>query len=143
MGINIAWGDGHLEVKAIDNELLVKAGNLKIMLRPRVIIVEGVQTEHEVGEAGKRSKKKYVYIYPDQGIRSLEGRGKIINEYNMDRFEIKYQRLSFNEYLTIITPGEYLYDYIIITRDTITIAMSGKREPYFYKENNRLTIYLV
>ncbi len=143
MEICVAWGNGCIEFKVRNNELEINGENVKIILRPRVIIFTNGVTDYELGESGRKAKKKYIYIYPKNGIEPINKRGKFLKEYSLDRFEIMYQKLSFSEYMTIITPGEYLYDYVIITRDIVTIAMSGKKEAYFYKEENKLTIYIV
>ena len=143
MEICVAWRNGCIDFKARNNELEIITGDLKIILRPRAIIFINGVTDYELGESGRKAKKKYIYIYPRNGIEPINKCGKLLKEYTLDRFEIMYQKLSFNEYMTIITPGEYLYDYIILTNDTVTIAMSGKKEAYFYREEDKLTIYIV
>ena len=143
MEICVAWRNGCIDFKVRNNELEIITGDLKIILRPRAIIFINGVTDYELGESGRKTKKKYIYIHPRNGIEPINKRGKLLKEYTLDRFEIMYQKLSFNEYMTIITPGEYLYDYIILTNDTVTIAMSGKKEAYFYREEDKLTIYIV
>ncbi len=143
MGYCVKWGDGCIDLEARAGELAITFSNTKITLRPRIIIVEGSDVDYEEGSSGKSVKKKYIYIHVRECLKPLPAQGKYISTVLYDKYEIRYQKLGFGEYLTIVTPGEYLYDYIIVTEDTITIGMSGKREAYFYKEDKRLTIYFV
>lgn len=143
MEICIVWGDGCVSFRSRNNELKVIAENLEILLRPRVIVFIDKIDSYELCECGKKAKKKYIYIYPKTHIQPINKRGKFLKEYTIEKFVIMHQRLSFDEFITVITPGEYLYDYIILTKEVITVAMSGKKEAYFYEEENRLTVYFV
>ncbi len=58
-------------------------------------------------------------------------------------FEIRAVDMDFEQYLTVVTPGNFLYDYAIITPHKIGIFMSAKREGYVEETAKSKILYLV
>lgn len=114
-----------------------------IELRPRTIVVKNNIKSFEERDVGKTRKKKVIYIDFRESLKLFMGQGEQVKEILVDGYEIRRQDLGFDEYLTIITPGTHLYDYIILSSSTLAIVLSGKRQVYFDKEDTVLTIYIV
>ncbi|ABU81187.1 hypothetical protein [Ignicoccus hospitalis] len=58
-------------------------------------------------------------------------------------FEIRAVDLDVQQYLTVVTPGSFLYDYVIITPNKMGIYMNSKREGYLEETSKSKILYLV
>ena len=58
-------------------------------------------------------------------------------------FEVRAVDMDFEQYLTIVVPGSFLYDYVIITKKKMGIVMSAKRESYLEETSKSKILYLV
>lgn len=143
VGLRIKCRDGSLELRVIDDILVVKALNNEIELRPRSILVE----EIEKYEVGGDNKNKYIYVYFPEELAPLPyqpyaGR-KSFETITVGRYEVRYTNSQLGEYYTIVTPGTHLYDYVIIAYKMLSARAPGKREVYIDTEDKPVAIYFV
>ncbi len=140
MRFKIPWMNGILYVDARDEVLVLQAVNLVLELRPRALIIN----KYRGYRVGEDQRNRYLYIYLAEKIRSFPGKTSVEKgEYMISNHVLKRTITKYDEYYTIITPGYFLYKYIILTSDEIGVAMSRKREIYFEPENSSLIVYLV
>lgn len=139
----IGLRNGYITLTIKSDVLILESRNILIELRPRTVVVRDNIKSFEERDVGKSKKKKIVYIDFSETLKLFVGQGEQVRETLVDGYEIRRQDLGFDEYLTIITPGTHLYDYIILSSSTLAIVLSGKRQVYFDKEDNMLTIYIV
>ncbi|RLG82716.1 MAG: hypothetical protein DRO40_06905 [Thermoprotei archaeon] len=139
----LRWNNGVIEIRKEGEHIIISSKNYIFELRPRTIIIHGKIASYEHVETGKQKKRKYTYIYLDNAIEPKQGHGKIIKEVLYENFEVRYQDMGFEKFLTIVTPGAYLYEYVILTAEILTVAYSAKREAYVDIEPGLATIYFV
>ena len=142
--IEVKWGNSCIELEHSIDILRLNSVNYRVELRPRTIIVKGSIDSSEVVETGKHRKKKYLYINFKEKIKGFVGRRySQETEFILRNFEVKILDLEFERYITIITPGPFLYNYVIISQDQLVIELSGKREVYIDRELKMITVYIV
>jgi len=136
----VKWGNGVVLIRCSEDSLILTFKNVKITLYPREVQVNrGVLRffESTVG------KKRYVYVYFREKLKPI-----ITNDITNARntrvqcnFEVHCVDLEFSKYLTIVTPGATLYNYVVFTEDIMTIVSSGKRKVYFETIDGGLNVY--
>ncbi|WFO75109.1 hypothetical protein J4526_08555 [Desulfurococcaceae archaeon MEX13E-LK6-19] len=142
-GRRIAFQKGFIDIVVKSGILTLQSSNLVMELRPRAIILQDKIRDYEETEIGKTKRKKVIYLHLEEAIEPFKGRGEVVKEVLIENYEIRRQDLGFEEYITIVTPGTHLYEYIIISSDTITVSLSAKRQAYVDKEDHTTTIYFV
>ncbi len=141
--IYVKWGNKPeaLALRIEPAELEIKAENTRIILRQREIVVENTITHYEDKITGKR---KYFYIHLSEKIKPLQPPRIDITDYEIiNGFEIRITNIEISKYLTIITPGPYLYNYIILSENLIGGETNTRRQLFYEKTNKKLTIYFV
>ncbi len=140
--IYIKWGNRTaLSLRIEPAELEIRAENTRIILRQREIVVESPVSRYEDMVAGKR---RYFYIYLSENIKPLQPPRIDIIDYDVvGGFEIRITNIEVSRYLTIITPGAYLYNYVILSDDLLGGETNTRRELFYEKTNKGLTIYFV
>lgn len=137
---SIPFKEGCLEVRRKGDSLEVRGGNFTIELRPRVISVDGSTGISIEGIYG--SRRKVIYIR-HEGIKTLDHCNEKIEEVDLGDYIVKSTYLFTGSYITIITPGYLLVDYVVITDDSAAVVVQGKRSTYFEESGRRVTIYVV
>ncbi|WP_440059212.1 hypothetical protein ACSU1N_05345 [Thermogladius sp. 4427co] len=133
----INWGSGGLYA-SVENDNIRIEGGYSIEVRTRAIIFENAVDYFIIdGE-----KKKYIYIEHGELMPRQDAKG-CSDELELGRYLLRRVDLGFEEYLSIITPGESLVDYIVVTRKLTCIILSRKRQVFTDLSNNTLAIYLV
>ena len=124
------WGKGGLEITISPGLISVVARNAAIHFEPRSITVEADYQEPIVESNGRRN---YAYIGFRQALEPLEApRIDIIGRYVGEYAEIRATSIEgLGDYLTIITPGEYLYDYAVITPEKLLFQTNAKKKIFF------------
>lgn len=138
--LRVAWGDGHLELRFVEDWLEVLASNYRIVLAPRSVEIHGEASGHRESLVGKR---KYIYVELAEGLKPLRGSGEKVERLLVGGFEVTGTDVEFSRYLTIITPGFFLYNYAILTDGSLALEASARREAYFDEGGGKLTLYLV
>lgn len=138
----IRWGKGRaLGLSLSGDELEIVSANVNIILHPRDIVVEGKVDRYEDVIAGKR---KYIYVYFGESLQPLNASRIDINDIEViNGFEVRITNIEVARYLTIITPGAYLYNYVIISDNILSAEVNTRREVYYEKTGKGLTIYLL
>ncbi len=140
----VLWGDGVLELVLDPTAAKVRGGNVTIGFEPRQLSVEGVEAEVEVHQVG--TKRMYCYVVLKEPITPLKGyKFNVIHGFSryVDGFEVRFTDLGFSRFLTLVTPGAWLYNYVIISDDRITCELSIRREVYVEKEDGVTRVYVV
>ncbi|MEM4717608.1 MAG: hypothetical protein QXE81_02475 [Desulfurococcaceae archaeon] len=136
----IRFNDKCIEIISGRDYILVKAG-INIEIRERVITING-GIGYELKNI-KNNRKKVIYIF-HRGITSNCSPGhEIPVELSLLNAHVKYTETSIGGFLTIVTSGSFLIDYIIVNKDTITIIMPGRKEAFVEQSNNTITVYIV
>lgn len=137
----LRWDDGYVMFELRDSEYLLLFANNTILFRPRSIFVEKNVAGNKIVYS---KKKRYVYVIFSKHLLPYSEFGKkAVDEYIDYQIEVRYTRLKYGNYLTINLPGAYLYDHVILTDDQMCIIISAKRNAYFERTDDGLTIYLV
>lgn len=136
------WGKGKaLRLGLSGGELEVTSTNTRIILHPRDIVVEAQVEKYEDVVAGKR---KYIYVYFVDPIEPLDApRIDVSNVEVVDGFEVRVTDIGFARYLTIITPGAYLYNYVIVSDNVLAAEVNIRREVYYERTARGVTIYML
>ena len=138
--LRVSWGEGHLELRFVEDWLEVHAANCRVVLAPRSVEVHGKAAGHRESLVGKR---KYIYVELAEPLKPLKGPGERVEKLLAGGFEITGTDVEFSRYLTIITPGFYLYNYAVLSDTSLALEVSTRREAYFNQEGGKLTLYLV
>jgi len=136
---SIRYRDGCLEVKRAGEYLLLSGWNYSIEIRPRIISVKGFKRA-EVKEV-YGSRRKIVFIYHD-AVKELRECYNTVEEIDLGDHLVKATSLFTGHYITIVTPGYTLIDYIVITGDQTLIILQGKRNIFLEEHRDTLTLYL-
>ncbi len=129
-----------MRLKGDQGGLRVVFENMEIELRPRAVIVRGGAGDVEGAVEEKKRGKKYIYISLREPPRGL-GHTCGFEKADTGGFEARVTDLGFAHYLTIVTPGPYLYDYIVVTDTLILVTCSGKKSVYVDREDDVVTLY--
>ncbi len=138
--LRVAWGDGHLELRFVEDWLEVLASNYRIILAPRSVEIRGEASGHRESLVGKR---KYIYVGLAEGLKPLRGPGERVERLLVGGFEVTGTDVEFSRYLTIVTPGFFLYNYVVLSDSSLALELSARREAYFDEGGEKLTLYLV
>ena len=142
----VKWGPGRaLELQVAQDAMIIRGDGLEIDLEPRSIHVEAEEfTVREYGD----EKRRWVYIDLPRGVRGIEAPRIDIDASHpklLGLFEVRLTEVDdIDRYLTIVTPGGFLYDYVILTGDKLMFETKARRK--LYRESvpgESLTIYLV
>ncbi len=128
----VRWGRGGLELEPSSQALIIRAKNYEIMLEPRSILINGQYS-------GKREiehmNRKTIFIDFAEKVKPINPpRIDISGRNYVGNFEVIYTDLEFEHYLTILTPAEYLYDYVVLTTEEFMIYMQAKRQVFYEEE---------
>jgi len=121
----------------------VKARNYELEVRPRIVSLKGCGNIS--ASTLYRGRKKAVYISHQaiQCFRREECHGDLESEVNTGYFTVKATVTPHGDYLTILTPGSFLSDYIVVGEDMTYIQLPGGRDAYFERLADLCTIYIV
>ncbi|MET1101051.1 MAG: hypothetical protein ABWW69_01035 [Pyrodictiaceae archaeon] len=141
--VYIKWGIGALELNVSPDLLEVSATNMRMYFEPRSIVVEAVYEEPRVTDT---EKHRNIYIGLPEGVKPLEKppRLDVVGRQLVNLVDIRVVDLGFDRYLTIITPGGFLYDYIVLTTGVLYVRALAKRKVFFEKPApHRLVAYFL
>ncbi len=142
----VKWGVGKaLELEVAQDVLMIRGRGFEAALEPRSVHVEA--EEFYVREyAG--DKRKWVYVDLPRGVEGLEaprvdidsGSPKLLGYFQVQLTEVE----GLDRYLTILTPGGFLYDYVVLTSDRLMFETKARRKTYQEGvPGESITIYLV
>ncbi len=139
----LRWGGGgSVLLRDKGSSIIIVFSNAEIELRQRSIIVRKTRVAgvEGAGEEKKRGKKKYVYVLLEESLSGL-ATSCGLEQAVIDGFEARVTSIGASPYLTVITPGPYLYDYVIVSENTVAAACSGKRSIYVDRDEDAVTLY--
>ena len=138
------WGDGYLVCSLIGGDLEVRASNSVIVFEARSVYIGGL-FEKLREYRGRQGKSIYIDLaFPLKGVKS-EG---VIYKDDVDTYIGPYG-LSYTVvngigyYLTVYPPPGTLYEYAVLSKSTIMLRVSFRREVYMMVENSGRRIILV
>lgn len=128
----VRWGRGGLELEPSSQVLVIRSKNYEIVLEPRSILISGRYS-------GKREiehmNRKTIFIDFAEKVEPLNPpRIDVSGRNYVGNFEVIYTDLGFEQYLTIITPAEHLYDYAVLTTEELMVYMQAKRQVFYEEE---------
>ncbi len=137
------YSKGAWRVRSVGSSVEVIGRKGKIILDARTI---AVPKDSEIKIAEPSVKKRTIYVFHDDlglvdsppYIDLRAGQSRVY-----ENFDLRPVDLDFEQYLTIVTPGSFLYDYVIISRKKTGVIMSAKREVYVEETGKSLIVYLV
>ena len=138
--IYVKFKEKVFEVKLHGNALIV---NDEIVLDARSITLP---KDAEVFYAEPKLKNRVVYAFYSP-LKSVE-KPPYVDMLSGERrvygsFELRAVDADFEQYLTVITPGSFLYEYAIITPKKLAIVTSAKRDFYLEDTGKRKIIHIV
>jgi len=133
----IKWGSHGLDVE-VENGTLSIRGSFSIEVKPRGVVFERATGYRVAGDA----RKKYIYVEHAE-LKPLEDAVDCPDELELGKLVLNRVDLDFEEYLTVVTSGESLIDYMVVTRRLTCIVVSRRREAYFDFTGDTLAVYLV
>ncbi len=142
--IMIPWGGKAKKSLALilkPYEASVVSKNILIILTSREIRISDYVKKYSEEES---TRKRYIRVFFSEPITPLNEEpyprfhGGII-----ENFDVRYTNLGFSKYLTLIVPGSFLYNYIVLTENSLSIECSVKKSVYFEEYKTSLTIYFV
>ncbi len=136
------WGQGVLELIVRGETLVVRGANAELVFEPRSILVEAEYVSKRDLADGKR---KRLYIDFASEFKPLEPRRiDIVGTRMIGLFEIRVTDLDFDRFLTVITPGSFLYTYIVLSTKTLMVETSAKRKIFYEEEPfTKLVIHIM
>lgn len=132
---------GSLMVTFKPYELTIAFKNIVFMFLPREARVSNNVKEYRESKYGR---KRYIRVKLSSSVIPISARGEpIVKPRIIGNFELRYTNLDFLRFLTIITPGAFLYNYAILSDEGLCIETSASKEVYFEEIKDSLTIYFV
>lgn len=128
------------EVELVSDTIRIRSG-LELEVRERIIMIRGA-LDSKVYSI-RNGRKKAVYIRHVGITARCEDSQKMVEEISGPFAYVRYTKSRLGGYLTIITPGRFFTDYIVIDESTVAIVLPGHREVYVEKIDNTLTLYIV
>ncbi len=136
----VKYNKGAIKVEVHGNALIV---NDSIVLDARSL---SFPKGAKVFYAEPSKKKRAIVIEHEElklvdfppSVEMVAGERKYFNG-----FELRAVDLGFEKYLTVVVPGSFLYDYVIITPRKSEVVMSFKRQVYVEEGSKNTIVYLV
>jgi len=132
-----------LELEVAEDLMIIRGKGIEVDLEPRSVRVEA--PEFYVREYSDERRKR-VYVDLPRGVEGLEApRVDIDSRSLVGLFEIRVTEIEgLDRFLTIVTPGGFLYDYAILTTDKLVFETNARRKTYQESvPGEAVTIYLV
>lgn len=135
----VRFNEKCFKVKLASDTIQIRSG-LELEIRERIIVVHGA-LDSEVYNI-RDGRKKAIYIR-HAGITAVcDDSRKTVEEVSSPFSYIKYTKSRLGGYLTIITPGRFFTDYVVIDESTVVVVLPGHREVYAERIGNTLTLYI-
>lgn len=139
------WPKGAVKLLVGADRAVVSGRNFRLELEPRAIYFRGPWDDVEEASFPRR---KNLYITVSEALEgdSAPPRIDVANgdEVVLRSFEVRLNLLEgVDSFLTLITPGTFLYDYAILTSRKFMAEMSSRRRVYASKANDMVEIYIV
>lgn len=137
----IKFNDKCLEVKLTSDAVIINSGTV-LEIRQRIVSVQNAinYSVHSI----RSGRKKVIYIRHGGLGSKCKAPYKALDELQSPIAYIKHIKSNLGDFVTIITPGQFLLDYVILSSDIIVVMVSGKREIYFEQSNkNILIMYII
>jgi len=124
-----------------ESDALRLVGNGFIEFRQRIITAASVKN-HSVHTI-RSGKKKVLYLYFEGfGVECVEG-VRVLDDVSTHLAHLKHTLTKIGGFITIITSGQFLVDYAVLSDDVAAVVIPGKREVYIDKHHGEVTIYIV
>ncbi len=141
----VAWSRDSkgLELNVQVDELSIKSSNLRIWFRPREVEVQASIREYRDYLVGK---KRYCYIDFNEPISPLKIPRIDLRNQDIEmvsNFELRVIDIELSKYLTIVTPGNFLYNYIILCNDSMGLELSARRNVFYEALDYGIVVYIM
>ncbi len=129
-----------IEISVGGDVIQIESG-LTLELRQRIITATGV-TGYSIHEI-RSGKKKVVYLYYQSNNTACPEQVKTQDEVSTHLASFRSIKTRVGGFLTIITSGQFIVDYVVIGEREVAIVIPGKRQVYIEENKNVVTIYIV
>lgn len=138
------WDGGYILCSLTSGNLELKASNTTIVFENRSVYIEGL-FEKIREYRWKQGKNIYIDLaFPIKGIKREGAIHKADTDTYIGPYGLAYTMIEgIGPYLTIYPPPGSLYEYAIISKNTIMLRTSLRREVYLIAENSGRRITLL
>jgi len=138
----LGWKDKNMGVIAEirPSKVVISSYNLTFMLEPNQVTIEGDIHSVDVIDT---SKRRNAYVSYDDIKPVPLGRVYCNHFFTIfDRFKINVINHKIASYITIIVPGDWLYEFMVISDNKACISMSKGRKAYVEEYDKTFNIYI-
>jgi len=142
------WREGYIVVYERGGELVIEAGNTRITLSPREVVVEGLFQGVREHPEGARGERKVVYIDFAFPVKGREAPEEVVFKRQVDTYAGGYG-LSYTDlgevghFLTIFPPPGSLWENAVLSEDSLALLLLGRRQVYVMDEGRAKRLILV
>ncbi len=135
------WGGGAVELRVRGESFAVRAANAELLFEPRYVVVEARYAARRSVSDERRTR---VYVELAEEIKPLEPRRiDLVGSRVLGLFEVRLTDIEFRRYLTVVTPAGFLYDYFVVSDDTVMLEASARRKVFFEEEPfDKVVVYM-
>jgi len=137
----VRWLDGGARVVVSGDVLELVFRNARVVAEPRRLVLEGIPASPRCYSDGRRLRVALDLAGEPEPFRPPP---RIDIEYTgmVGGFQVTYTSLGFDSYITIVTPGGHLYDYVVVSRRLVFLEASGRRKAFFEELGGGVAVYL-
>ncbi len=137
----VRWFEGAAAARASDGVLELVFSNARIVLEPRRLLLEGVGARQRSRNDGRRLR---VLLEASEPLKPITPPPRIDIDYTgvVGGFQVMYTSLGFENYITVVTPGTHLYDYVVVSSTLVYMEASGRRTAFYEGLDGGLAVYL-
>jgi len=140
--ISLKLNGGCIDIAYTSEQVSLIGDGFSFEFRQRSITLKNVNNvEVHVIRSGR---KKVIYARYRGNMLPCRDHGETSREeISTPLFTARVTRCSLDTYLTLIFPGTFLIDYVVMSRDMVGLVLPGKREIHTEKTGNDVVIYIV
>lgn len=139
--VYLEWGSGGegLILELRKDTLNIFFYNLNVTGEPNSLKLEGNKFQVKTGKWGRR---RVVYIsYPRLKLLPVGVKGSLKTLSSKFGYKVYVARLPFENYLTIVTPSKWKYEWFVVSTDLTCVVCNSR--VYYEGLKNTLTLYFV
>lgn len=135
----VPWKNGYLVVEERVDHLTIKARNVGVDVKPRIVSVEGV-CGHRTFED---RVEKVVYLCFKENVQPfLDTELSLVPMVSSKLFVLKHVKMFYGEYYSVKLPEYFHMNYIVLTNDEVAVSVPTKRQVYVKKDGDKYVAYI-
>jgi len=136
----IKLDDSCIEVYFTSDAIYI-SGKLKLEIRQRMVIVTGDLSGSEVYSI-REGRKKVVYLH-HSGVGLKCPKAQILSDVSSPLAHVKSTKTRLGSFVTILTPGQFFIDYLIVSDDALVVVIPGRREVIVERGRDATVLYII